>query len=184
MGDCRDLDKQAEAALTEGLGSIGLGEADGLSVSLHLETPPGAADPDRVAVELRIPYSVLAELTTRVPTIVIGRSTHPTNRSPVKTPARREVESAGTETHKPGELLEIIAQELISNGLEVHEYRHGDELVEISVTNREDEDKGRITVGYDGKVVWEYTGDVETRAGIEQIQDMIARLLTGATGAS
>lgn len=86
------------------------------------------------------------------------------------------------EMYRPGELLEIIAQELMSQGLDVREYRHGDELVEIAVTNQSDEDKGRITVGYDGKVTWEYSGDIEDRAGIEQIRDTITGLLKGATG--
>src|SRR5260370_36917186 len=50
------------ATLVESIRVTGLGDVDGLSVSLHLETPPDAEQPDRLAVELRIPCHVSREL--------------------------------------------------------------------------------------------------------------------------
>jgi hypothetical protein len=80
--------------------------------------------------------------------------------------------------YKPGELLELIAQDLRSHGLEIREYRHGPELVELTIINPRDPAKGRASVGYDGKVTWEHHGDTETRTGIDEIRDTIVRLLT------
>jgi len=80
---------------------------------------------------------------------------------------------------KPGALLEAIAQGLKSCGLEIREFRHGDELVEILIANPEDASKGEARVGYDGKVTWESSGDIETCGGMEGIRDTITGLLIG-----
>ena len=88
-----------------------------------------------------------------------------------------EADSAGSETHKPGDLLEMVARELMRHGLEVRKYRHGDELVEIATANPTAPHKGEARIGYDGKVNWEYSGDIESRVGIEQIRDTITGLL-------
>ena len=78
--------------------------------------------------------------------------------------------------YRPGALLETIARELTVRGLDIREHHHGAELVEIVATNPGDPDRGRVSVGY-GCLTWEYSGDVETRAGIEAIRDIIASVL-------
>jgi hypothetical protein len=47
------------------------------------------------------------------------------------------------------------------------------------ITNERDLGKGRVSVGYDGLVTWEYGGNIETRAGIEKIRDIAVSLLAG-----
>ena len=42
--------------------SIGVSSSGGLSVSVHLETAPGALSPDRLAVNVLIPLDVLCDL--------------------------------------------------------------------------------------------------------------------------
>ncbi len=45
------------------LKSIGVGGGvDGPSISLHMEIPPGGTEPDRLAIEIRIPLSTLRQL--------------------------------------------------------------------------------------------------------------------------
>lgn len=70
-------------------------------------------------------------------------------------------------------MLAGIAGELRLCGLEIREYRHGPELVEIAVTNPRDMRRGRVSVGYDGLMTWEYSGDFETRAGAEEIRNIV-----------
>jgi hypothetical protein len=43
--------------------SIGVSRADGLSVSIHLESAPDAPSPDRLAVTVLIPLDILGTLT-------------------------------------------------------------------------------------------------------------------------
>jgi hypothetical protein len=42
--------------------SVGVGDCDGLSIELHAEIPPDAAEPDRLAIAIRIPFDVLRTL--------------------------------------------------------------------------------------------------------------------------
>jgi len=45
------------------LKSIGVSAGvDGPSISLHMEIPPGGTEPDRLAIEIRIPLSTLRQL--------------------------------------------------------------------------------------------------------------------------
>jgi hypothetical protein len=81
------------------------------------------------------------------------------------------------EGSRPEILLRVIARELRRRGLEVREYNHGYELVEIIATNPRDIMHGRATVGYDGHVTWEYIGNIETQAGAEEIRDLVIALL-------
>ena len=170
--------------MVESIRVTGLGDVDGLSVSLHLETPPDAEQPDRLAVELRIPCHVIRELA--VPDCGYGADhsawqvSRPVYENTPRRPAMDcESERERTGRYKPGELLEAMAQELRSRGLEIREYRHGPELVELTIVNPRDASKGRASVGYDGKVAWEeHHGDTETRTGIDKIRDTIVRLLT------
>ena len=43
--------------------SIGAGNCDGLSIELHSEIPPDAAEADRLTIEIRIPFDVLRKTT-------------------------------------------------------------------------------------------------------------------------
>lgn len=178
-GDCSDR----KATLAESIRVTGLGDVAGVSVSLHLETPPDAEQPDRLAVELRIPCQVIRELAVPDCGYDADPSAWPVSRPVFENTPRRQAmdcESARepTDGHKPGELLKAIAQELGNRGLEIREYRHGDELVELIIINPQDETRGRFSVGYDGKVAWEHRGDIETRTGIDKIRETIVRLLT------
>jgi len=42
--------------------SVGVSDVDGLSVTLHTEIPPGGTAPDRLAIDVRIPFSTLRTL--------------------------------------------------------------------------------------------------------------------------
>jgi len=59
-----------------GIVSAGLCNPDGLAVSLHLEAPPGAVEPDRLAVEVRIPLSTLTKLLPAVGETGTAAATH------------------------------------------------------------------------------------------------------------
>lgn len=39
--------------------SIGVSSCDGLSIELHTEIPPDAAEADRLVIEIRIPFDVI-----------------------------------------------------------------------------------------------------------------------------
>ncbi len=90
-------------------------------------------------------------------------------------------ESKGTSVwaSKPGDLLVAIARELRLRGLDIREYSHGTELVEIAVTDPNNSHWGRVTVGYDGFLTWEYNGDIETRDGAMGLSGLAAGLLAG-----
>ncbi len=44
--------------------SVGVSDCAGLSGSLCLEIPSGATEPDRLAIEVRVPLELLGQLTT------------------------------------------------------------------------------------------------------------------------
>ncbi len=92
-----------------------------------------------------------------------------------------ESEPMRTDKHKHGASLEAMAQVLKNRGLGVREHYHGNELIEITIVNPQGLDKGRVSVGYDGNVTWEYRGDIETSIGIKKIKDTVVNVL--ATGA-
>lgn len=71
--------------------------------------------------------------------------------------------------NEPGELMAVIAQRLKAHGLEIREHYHGEELVEVAVTNPRDPDKGRVCIGYDGRLSWEYCGEIDDRSGADKI---------------
>jgi hypothetical protein len=77
-----------------------------------------------------------------------------------------------------GAVLERIAQRLKARGLQIIEHSHGSELIEIAAVNPDHIDWGRMTVGYDGFVTWEYRGDIETRSGFQEVKNIIAGILT------
>jgi len=48
--------------MTTEIASVGISDVDGLSVTLHTEIPPGGTAPDRLAIDVRIPFSTLRTL--------------------------------------------------------------------------------------------------------------------------
>ncbi len=48
--------------MTTDIASVGVSDVDGLSVTLHTEIPPGGTEPDRLAIEVRVPLSMLRQL--------------------------------------------------------------------------------------------------------------------------
>jgi hypothetical protein len=94
------------------------------------------------------------------------------NRRPDGVPADR---------YQRSKLLSIAAR-LSSRGFDIRQFFHGDELIELIVTNPEDPDKRRVSVGYDGYVILEYTGQVKDERGADEVVNVIVRLL--ASGAA
>jgi len=80
--------------------------------------------------------------------------------------------------YTPGELINVLAEELRARGLKISEYRRGDELREFDVTNPGDEGKGRISVGYDFLVTWEYVPQITSHTAAGKAADVIATVLT------
>ncbi len=79
---------------------------------------------------------------------------------------------------RPGKELAMIAHEIRACGLDVREHYHGNELVEVAVTNPRHPDKGRVSVGCDGRIAWEYSGQIEDLVGIGEVIATIVGLLT------
>jgi len=72
----------------------------------------------------------------------------------------------------------FIAEKLRAGGLEIREYPHGTDLVELVITNPADSGKGRVDVGYDGYVKWEYEGQIKDRPGAQKIVETVVSVLT------
>jgi hypothetical protein len=173
-------------ALAESVGIAGLGDLRGLSMSLHLEIPPDAIEPDRLAVELRIPWEVVRELAVGYAACVLTSRAIPLADGQE---SERRTMGHGSECEpralrKPDAPLDTIAQELRARDLEVRESRHGDELIEIVIVNPQEPDKGEARVGYDGNVTWEYHAEIETPVGIEKIRGAIVNVLVSDTARS
>lgn len=98
---------------------------------------------------------------------------------PRRRPMIYESHGASFRPGKPGDLLVAIARELRFRGLEIREYSHGTELVEIAVTDPNNSHRGRVTVGYEGFFTWEYNGDVETWDGAMALSELATGLLAG-----
>ena len=80
------------------------------------------------------------------------------------------------ESHR---LLRILAERLNVHGMRTREYRHGQEVVEIAATNPGDPDKGgRVVIGFEGYVVWEYWAEFKTESDALAAADVIHVLLT------
>ena len=76
-------------------------------------------------------------------------------------------------------LLRILAERLNARGMQTHEFRHGEEIVEIAATNPRDPDKGgRVVIGYEGYLVWECWTEFKTDSDAVIAADIIHVLLT------
>ncbi len=79
-------------------------------------------------------------------------------------------------------LLRRLVDLLTAQGLEVRNYDHGDEIIQIAVINPRDPDRGRVVMGYDGYLVWEYWSAFKTDSDVDACAEMICALLTKNIG--
>jgi hypothetical protein len=80
------------------------------------------------------------------------------------------------ESHR---LLRTLAGRLNEHGMRTREYTHGHVVVEIAATNPRDPDKGgRVVIGFEGYLVWEYWTEFKTESEAVAAADVIHVLLT------
>ncbi len=75
--------------------------------------------------------------------------------------------------------LRSIGGNLLARGLEVTETMSDDGLVELAITNPAKPGKGRIYVGNEGYVIWEYWARADTDAASAEIISTVAATLEG-----
>jgi hypothetical protein len=76
-------------------------------------------------------------------------------------------------------LLRILAERLDAYGMQTRESRHGEEIVEITVSNPRDPDKGgRVVIGYEGYLVWECWTKFKSDGDAITAADVVCALLT------
>ena len=68
---------------------------------------------------------------------------------------------------------------LLARGLEVTETTSDDGLVELAITNPAELDKGRIYVGNEGYVIWEYWARADTGTASAEIISTVTATLGG-----
>jgi hypothetical protein len=90
-------------------------------------------------------------------------------------PRRRSLLDTG-----PDASLLAIAKELSARGLTVRKTRQGQEVIELAVTGPEHAGNGRVVIGYEGWLTWEYDFKIDTPAEAEKTIDLIASLLEHA----
>ena len=76
-----------------------------------------------------------------------------------------------------GQVLHDIAAILASCGLDVTETRSSDGLPELAVTNPAAPAQGRIYVGYEGYVIWEYWTPADARSAPDELISIITTTL-------
>jgi hypothetical protein len=91
-------------------------------------------------------------------------------------------------TDKPGRrvppylshrLLCLLAETLSERGMEVHQHTHGDETIQLAVTNPHDPDRGgRAEIGYGGYLAWERWVEFNADADMAAVAEIILDLLT------
>jgi hypothetical protein len=80
----------------------------------------------------------------------------------------------------PDAALLGIAEQLSGRGLKVRKTRHGSEVVELMVTDPKRIENGRVVVGYEGWLTWEYDCLIESPAAAEKTTNLIVSLLAHA----
>jgi hypothetical protein len=76
-------------------------------------------------------------------------------------------------------LLRILAERLDTFGMQTRESRHGQEIVEITVTNPRDPDRGgRVVIGYEGYLIWECWTEFKSDSDAIAAADVVRALLT------
>ena len=75
--------------------------------------------------------------------------------------------------------LRSIAGTLLARGLEVTETTSVDGLPELTVTNPAEPTKGRMYVGHEGYVIWEYWAPADARSADNEIVGAVTSMLSG-----
>jgi hypothetical protein len=85
--------------------------------------------------------------------------------------------------HDRGEAqaLRDIAEILAARGLEVTETTSADGLPELAITNPADPAKGRMYVGYEGYLIWEYWAPASARSADSEIIGTVTAMLSSST---
>jgi hypothetical protein len=73
-----------------------------------------------------------------------------------------------------------MAKELSGRGLNVRKARYGNEVIELFVTSPHHAGNGRVVVGYEGWITWEYDCPIDTPAEAEKARNLIISLLEHA----
>jgi hypothetical protein len=81
----------------------------------------------------------------------------------------------------PDASLLAIAEELSAHGLTVRKTWHAQEVIELSVTDPKHTVNGRVVVGYEGWLTWEYDCLIETPAGAQKASNLVISLLAHGT---
>jgi hypothetical protein len=74
--------------------------------------------------------------------------------------------------------LRDIAEILAARGLGVTETTSADGLPELAITNPADPAKGRMYVGYEGYLIWEYWAPASAGSAYSQIVGTVTAMLT------
>ncbi len=75
-------------------------------------------------------------------------------------------------------LLRLLAERLRERGTEVREHTHGDEIIELTVTNPRDPDRGgRVAIGYGGHLAWERSVEFKTDSDVIAVSGITLALL-------
>jgi hypothetical protein len=90
-------------------------------------------------------------------------------------PRRRSLLDIG-----PDASLLAIAKELSARGLIVRKTRQGQEVIELAVTEPQHTGNGRVVIGYEGWLTWEYDFPINIPDEAEKAIDLIASLLAHA----
>ena len=80
----------------------------------------------------------------------------------------------------PNASLRAIASGLSASGLNVREITHDGDLVEIAVTDSRHPYSGKVVLGCEGWMTWEYDSLIESLAGMEKTKNLIMSLLAHA----
>jgi hypothetical protein len=81
--------------------------------------------------------------------------------------------------HSEVQALRNIGGNLLACGLEVTETTSDDGLVELAITNPAERGRGRVYVGPEGYVIWEYWARADTCAASAEIISTITATLGG-----
>jgi hypothetical protein len=85
--------------------------------------------------------------------------------------------------HLSDRLLRVLAQRLNARGIETHELKYRNEVIEIAAINPRDRDRsGRVMVGDDGYLVWESWTEFNSDSDAVSAAEIVHALLTGNGG--
>jgi hypothetical protein len=80
----------------------------------------------------------------------------------------------------PDASLRAIADGLSASGLNVRKISHDGDLIEIALTDPLHPFNGKVVLGCEGWLTWEFDCLIESLAGIEKIKNLIMSLLAHA----